>query len=239
MLGFFKSCGMPLYQGYGLTEAQGMISTNRPRANKVGTAGKPFDGVEVKITKDSEILVKGWVWGKGYWNNPEATKELYRGGWLNTGDLGRLDQDGFLIITGRKREILITSGGKNISPSYIENILIMSNYISQAVVFGEGKDYLSALVTLNPEEVTNFARRNNIRFSNFAELTKKQEIIDLIHKEIQEKNKELARIEQIRKFTILEDEFRHDREEVTPNLKIKRKVIAERYKNKVNAMYES
>jgi long-chain acyl-CoA synthetase len=239
MLAFFRSCGIPLYQGYGLTEAQGMISTNRPGANKVGTAGKPFDDVEVKITEEGEILVRGWIWGKGYWNNPKATKELYKGGWLNTGDLGRMDEDGFLIITGRKKEILITSGGKNVSPAYIENLLKMSSYISQAVVFGEGKDYLSALVTLDQEEVKNFARDNNILYTDFADLTKKQAIIDLIHKEIEKKNKELARVEQIRKFTILEDEFRHDREEVTPNFKIKRKVIGERYKDKVDAMYKS
>jgi long-chain acyl-CoA synthetase len=239
MLQFFRACGLPLYEGYGLTEGCGMISANRPGADKIGTVGKPLDGVEVKITEDGEILAKGWIWTKGYWNNDEATKELYKGGWLNTGDLGFLDKDGYLHITGRKKEILITSSGKNVSPSYIENILKMSNYISQAVVFGEGKNYLSALITLNPEETIKFARENDIGFSDFPDLTRKKEIIDLIQKEIEQKNEELARIEQIRKFTILEGEFRQDREEVTPTFKVKRKVIGERYRDMVEAMYGS
>ena len=239
MLIFFRSCGLPLYEGYGLTEGNGMISANRPGAYKMGTVGKPLDGIEVKITKEGEILARGWLCGKGYWNNEEETKELYKGGWLNTGDLGRFDEDGFLILTGRKKEILITSSGKNVSPSYIENILKMSSYISQAVVFGEGKRYLTALVTLNPEEIIKFAQDNNVSFSDFADLAKKHEIIDLIHREIEKKNKELARIEQIRKFTILEEEFRQDREEVTPTFKVKRTVIGERYGDKVDAMYES
>ena len=237
MLHFFRSCGLPLYEGYGLTEGNGMISANRPGAVKIGTVGKPLEGIEVKITEEGEILARGWLCGKGYWNNKEATEELYRDGWLNTGDLGYLDEDGYLHLTGRKKEILITSGGKNISPSYIENILKMSSYISQAVVFGEGKNYLTALITLNREEVIHFARNNHISYFGFTDLIQKEEIIHLIQGEIDQRNEDLSRIERIRKFTLLENEFRQEREEVTPTFKIKRKVIGKRYKDIVEAMY--
>ncbi|HEJ83028.1 MAG TPA: long-chain fatty acid--CoA ligase, partial [Desulfobacteraceae bacterium] len=223
--------------GYGLTEGNGMISANRPGATKIGTVGKPLDGIEVRITEEGEILARGWLCGKGYWNNREATEELYRDGWLHTGDLGYLDQEGYLHLTGRKKEILITSGGKNVSPSYIENILKMSSYISQAVVFGEGKNFLTALITLNQEEVTRFAGKNHIPFSSYADLIRREEILNLVQEEVDRRNQDLSRVERIRKFTILEDEFRRDREEVTPTFKIKRKVIAERYGDLVEAMY--
>lgn len=239
MLQFFLSCGLPLYEGYGLTEGNGMISANRPGAVKIGTVGKPLDGIGVRITEEGEILARGWLCGKGYWNNREATEELYRDGWLNTGDLGFLDEEGYLHLTGRKKEILITSGGKNISPAYIENILKMSSYISQAAVFGEGKNYLTALITLNQEEVIRFAREKHIPFSGFPELVKREEIIHLVQGEIDRKNEELSRIERIRRFTILEDEFRQEHEEVTPTFKIKRRVIGERYRDVVEAMYIS
>ena len=239
LLHFFRSCGIPIYEGYVQTETQGMICVNRPGANKVGTAGKPLEGIEVRIADDGEILVKGWIQTTGYWNNPRTTAEIFKNGWLYTGDLGKMDEDGFIQITGRKKEILITSSGKNISPAYIENLLKMSSFINQAVVFGEGKTYLTALLTLNREEVTQFAEEKNISFTDFADLTRKHEIIDLIHGEIEKTNKELARIENIRKFTILDKEFSQADEEVTPTLKIKRHVVTRRYNDKVEAMYES
>jgi len=149
-----------------------------------------------------------------------------------------MDENGFIRITGRKKEILITSSGKNISPAYIENIIKMSSLISQAVVFGEGKTYLTALLTLNREEVMKYADDNDVKYSDFSDLTKKQEIIDLIQAEIDKKNHDLARIENIRKFTILDQEFSQEREEVTPTFKVKRNIVTERYKDVVEAMYE-
>ncbi len=238
MLNFFRSCGFPLYEGYGLTEGCGQLAINRPGVFKLGTVGKPLDGIEVKLKDDGEIIARGWLCTPGYWNNKKATDELYEGGWLNTGDLGTFDEDGFLKITGRKKEILITSGGKNVSPSYIENILKLSAYISQAVVFGEGQDYLTALLTLNKEEVERFGKKNNIEYKNYADLISKKEIIDLIQREVDTQNKEVAKVEQIKKFTILKDEFSQEREEVTPTFKIKRKNITERYKDMVARMYE-
>jgi long-chain acyl-CoA synthetase len=238
MLNFFCSCGLPLYEGYGLTEGNGMISANRPGATKIGTVGPSLDGIEVKITDEGEILSRGWNNGPGYWNKPDETAELYKDGWLNTGDLGVLDEDGFLKITGRKKEILITSGGKNVSPSYIENILKLSSYINQAVVFGEGKDYLTAILTLNQEEIFRYAVNNDIKFSDYGDLVSRKEIKDLIKHEIDIKNSELAKIEQIRKFKILKDEFSQEKGEVTPTFKIKRKNVTEIYKDIVDKMYE-
>jgi long-chain acyl-CoA synthetase len=239
LLQFFRSCNLPIYEGYGQTETQGLICVNRPGANKVGTVGKPMENVEVKIAEDSEILVNGWINTTGYWNNPEGTKEILKNGWLYTGDMGVMDEDGFLGITGRKKEILITSTGKNISPAYIENIMKMSNFISQVVVFGEGKTYLTALITLNQEEVIKFANDNNLSFSDYADLTKKQEIIDLIQGEIDKGNRELSRIENIKKFIILEREFSQAHGEVTPTFKTKRNNVTEIYKDMIKTMYES
>ena len=238
MLNFFRACGFPLYEGYGLTEGCGQLAINRPGVFKLGTVGKPLDGIEVKLKEDGEIIAKGWLCTPGYWNNKEATDELYEGGWLNTGDIGTFDEDGFLKITGRKKEIIITSGGKNVSPSYIENMLKLSAYVSQAVVFGEGKDYITALFTLNQEEVERYAKKNDIKYSDYADLISKKEIVDLIQREIDIQNKELAKVENIRKFTILKDEFSQEREEVTPTFKIKRRIINERYKDLVAKMYE-
>ncbi len=238
MLNFFRACGFPLYEGYGLTEGCGQLAINRPGVFKLGTVGKALDGIEVKLKDDGEIIAKGWLCTPGYWNNKEATDELYEGGWLNTGDIGTFDEDGFLKITGRKKEILITSGGKNVSPSYIENILKLSAYISQAVVFGEGKDYITALLTLNREEVERYAKKNNIQYNDYRDLISKKEIIDLVQREIDTQNRELAKVENIRKFTILEHEFSQEREEVTPTFKIKRNNITEKYKDVVAKMYE-
>lgn len=238
MLNFFRSCGFPLYEGYGLTEGCGQLAINRPGVFKLGTVGKPLDGIEVELKEDGEIIARGWLCTPGYWNNKEATDELYEGGWLNTGDIGAFDEDGFLKITGRKKEIIITSGGKNVSPSYIENILKLSPYISQAVVFGEGKDYITALLTLNQEEVIRYAGKNGIQYSDYADLITGKEIQDLIRREIDIQNKELAKVENIRRFTVLKDEFSQEREEVTPTFKIKRRIINERYKDIVAKMYE-
>ena len=238
VLFFFKACGFPIFEGYGLTESAGLISLNRPDRLRVGTVGPAMDGIEIKTAGDGEILVKGYTRCVGYWNQPEATAELFEGGWLHTGDLGTMDGDGFLKITGRKKEVLITSTGKNITPSNIQTLLKTIPYVSEAVVFGEGKTYLTALVTLDEENTAEYARQHNLPFSNFPELTQHPEIVKLIGMEIEVKNQELARIEQIKKFTILEYQFRQDRDELTPTMKVKRRVIEQRYKDKISAMYD-
>jgi long-chain acyl-CoA synthetase len=237
ILRFFRACGFYIFEGYGLTEATGLLSSNRPGAWKIGTVGKPSDGLVLTITEDGEILSKGWSMSAGYWNNPEATAELFRDGQVHTGDMGFLDEDGFLHITGRKKEILITSSGKNITPGNIQNMLKMSPYISEALVLGEGETFLTALVTLDEEQTSKYAAEHNIKYSSFAELTRRPEIVALIGKETATVNQDLARIEQVKDFTILEDQFRQDRDELTPTMKVKRRVIEERYKDKIRAMY--
>jgi len=238
VLFFFKACGFPIFEGYGLTESAGMIAHNRPGRVRVGTVGQAMDGIEIKIAEDGEILVKGYTRCAGYWNQPEATAELFEGGWLHTGDLGAVDRDGFLKISGRKKEILITSTGKNITPSNIQTLMKTIPYISEAVVFGEGKTYLTAIVTLDEGKTAEYAQQHDIPFSSFSELTQQPAIGKLIEREIEVKNQELARIEQIKKFTILEDQFRQDRDELTPTMKVKRRVIEQRYKDKIMAMYD-
>lgn len=234
---FFRAMGFPIYETYGLTESQGLVSISYKGANKIGASGKPADGLDVKIAEDGEILVKGWARCVGYWNDPQATDELFKDGWLHTGDIGFVDEEGFLHITDRKKDIIITSSGKNITPSNIENLLKASRYISQAVVIGEGRKYLTALVTLDRDEVTRYAEKKGITFSEFSDLTKKREILDLIDREIDERNRELARIEQIKKFTILDKEFQQSDEEMTPTLKVKRRIFEQKYKDWIEAMY--
>jgi long-chain acyl-CoA synthetase len=237
ILHFFRSCGMPIYEGFGMTESQGLICLNRPGAWKIGTIGKPMDGVEVAFSQDAELLVKGWTRCAGYWNNPEATEELFRDGWLHTGDLGFLDEDGYMIITGRKKEIIITSTGKNITPLTIQNLLKTSPYISEAVVFGEGKTFLTALIALNDEKVIQYLTDRNSAQTTSVNLAKNPQVLDLIGKEIEAKNQELANIEKIKKFTILEGQLRQDRDELTPTMKVKRRVVEQRYKGEIEAMY--
>jgi long-chain acyl-CoA synthetase len=237
ILHFFRSCGMPIYEGFGLTESQGLICLNRPGAWKIGTVGKPMDGVEVAFSEEGELLVKGWTRCAGYWNNPEATEELFHEGWLHTGDLGYLDEDGFMHVTGRKKEIIITSTGKNIAPLALQNLLKTSPYISEAVVFGEGKTFLTALVTLNEEKVIQCLKDRNPARAEFSDLFRDPDVVDLIGKEIETRNQELANIERIKKFTILESHFRQDCDELTPTMKVKRKVVEQRYKNEIEAMY--
>jgi long-chain acyl-CoA synthetase len=228
---------MPIYEGFGMTESQGLIALNRPGAWKVGTVGKPMDGVEVTFNEDGELLVKGWTRCAGYWNRPEATEELFRDGWLHTGDIGFIDEDGFVHITGRKKELIITSTGKNIAPLNIQNLLKTSPYISEAIIFGEGKTYLTALITLDEEKTTRYARDNGIAFSDLETLAGDPAVVDLIQSEIEMRNQQLARIEQVKKFTILGGQFRQDRDELTPTMKVKRSVVERRYKSDIEAMY--
>ncbi|MFC1535141.1 AMP-dependent synthetase/ligase [Thermodesulfobacteriota bacterium] len=237
ILKFFTAMGLPVYNCYGSSESQGLISISRKGATRIGSAGKLSDGVEVSFAGDGEILVKGWTRCKGYWNNPEATEELFRDGWLHTGDIGYLDEDGFLFITDRKKKIIITSSGKNITPSTIENLMVTSRYISIFVVIGEGRKYLTGILTLNREEIIKYAEKKGITYSDYSELSKNQEIMDLIREEIDERNKDLARIEQIKKFTILAREFKQNDDEVTPTLKVKRRIFNQKYKDMIDVMY--
>lgn len=240
ILEFFHAAGILILEGYGLTETAAPATVNRLDDYKFGTVGKPIPCCEVKIAEDGEILIKGENVFKEYYKDPVATKDAFtEDGWFKTGDIGRIDEDGFLKITDRKKELIITAGGKNIAPQNIENILKTSPYISHAFVFGDRRKYLTALITLDREEVINFLRARNIPHSSSSSLSQIPEIQELIEREVNESNTHLARYEQIKKFRILENDFTVETGELTPTMKLKRRVIIEKYKKLLDEMYEN
>ena len=235
---FFHIIGMPILEAFGMTETTAWISINSFERHKIGSVGMPIPGIDIKIAEDGEILTKGPGNCAGYFKDEEATRKLIdEDEWLHSGDVGMLDEDGFLIITDRMKDIFITAGGKNVAPGNIENLMKTSKYISQCMVYGDKKKYLVALFTLDEEEITKHARDNRIIFKDTKELTQKQEIHKLIKKEVAEKNKELASVETIKNFFILRDELDEDRSEVTATMKVKRKVLSEKYREQMEALY--
>ena len=239
---FFNWVGLEVYEAYGMTETSGVITTQSEGKTKIGSVGLPIEGTEIKIMDDGEICCRGDQNIQGYYKNEEATNELLKpdgegGFWLHTGDVGHIDEEGYLFITDRKKDIIITAGGKNIAPQNIENLMKTSPYVSQAMVIGDKKPYLTMLVTLDEDEITKFARDRRILYQDLGDLTKKEEVIDLLNHVIKEKNKELASFESIKKFRILEEELDQNKDEVTPTLKVKRKVVKENNLNLINGMY--
>ncbi len=238
VLRFYHALGLPLRQLYGQTEGSGPTTCHRGDLIDPDNTGPPLPGVEVKIAEDGEILVKGDNVFMGYFKNPEATAETLEGGWLHSGDVGELDERGFLKITDRKKDLIITSGGKNISPQYIENKLKFSPYINDAVCIGDGRKYLTALIFIDEDNVVKFAQENKVQFSTYASLTKAKEVIQLIGREVDAVNKTLARVEQIKRFTILPKKLIAEDGEVTPTMKLKRKYINEAYADLIEMMYK-
>ncbi len=239
---FFHWIGLDIYEVYGMTETTGVISANQIGQIKIGSVGKIFPDTEVKIAKDGEILCRSPQNIQGYYHNEEATAELLvkdEDGveWLHTGDVGHLDDDGYLFITDRKKDLIITAGGKNVAPQNIENLLKTSPYVSQSMVYGDKKAYLTSLITLDEDEIAKFARDRKILYQDLGDLTKKKEVIELIHHEISLLNRELAGYETIKKFHILEEDFDQDKDELTPTMKIRRKVVTERYRNILENLY--
>jgi long-chain acyl-CoA synthetase len=195
--------------------------------------------VEVKIAPDGEILVKGPGIFKGYFKNPEATAETLKEGWLHSGDVGELDGDGFLKITDRKKDLIITAGGKNIAPQNIENQLKFSPYINDAIVIGDRRKFIAALIAIDEENVIKYAQDNKIQFGTYSSLTQAPEIKQLIQKEVDRVNKMLAQVEQVKKFTIIPKKLYEEDGEVTPTMKVKRRYINETYKDIIEKMYRS
>ena len=239
VLKFFNAIGLPLVEGYGQTEGTGVTSVSRKGRLKIGKVGQPLSGVEVKIAEDGEILVKGPGIFKGYFKNPEATAETLKDGWLHSGDVGELDADGFLKITDRKKDLIITAGGKNIAPQNIENQLKFSSYINDAVVIGDRKKYLVALIAIDEENVIKYAQNHKIQFGTYGSLTQAPEIKQLIQTEVDRVNKSLAQVEQVKKFAIIPKKLYEEDGEVTPTMKVKRKSINEAYKDIIEKMYRS
>jgi len=237
VLRFFQSIGVNLVEGYGQTEGTGVTCVSRVGYVKFGTVGPPLTGTEVRIAEDGEILVRSPSVFKGYFKNPEATEEALKDGWLHSGDVGEIDEDGYLKITDRKKDIIVTAGGKNITPQFIENKLKFSPYINDAVVIGDRRKYLTCLIMIDEDNVVKYAQDNKIQFSTYKDLTTAPQIRKLIQGEVDKVNEELARVEQIKKFTILPKKLYEEDGEVTPTMKVKRKFVNEAFFDLIEAMY--
>ncbi|RJR25733.1 MAG: long-chain fatty acid--CoA ligase [Desulfobacteraceae bacterium] len=235
---FYHAIGIPIRECYGMTETTGI--TTMPTESEIktgGFVGRPIPGVEIKIAEDGEILQKGSMVFAGYYRNQEATNETVVDGWLRTGDVGELDENGNLRITDRKKDIIITAGGKNIAPSEIENKLKFSPFIKEAIVIGDRRKYLTCLIQIELENIANWAQTNRLAYTNYKSLATHPEIRRLIGQEVEKVNRELARVETIKKFTILEKELDQDDQELTATMKVKRSMIEKRFKNLIEAMY--
>tara|TARA_B100000029_G_scaffold6789_2_gene7237 strand:+ start:3710 stop:5503 length:1794 start_codon:yes stop_codon:yes gene_type:complete len=242
IINFFKWMNITILEGYGMTETTGIISINLPHAVKIGSVGKPYPNTKIKIAEDGEICVMAPQNINNYFNNKDATDRLLESNnngnyWLRTGDVGYIDDDGYLFITDRKKDILITAGGKNVAPQYIENLLKTIPYVSQSMVYGDAKPYLTALITLDDDEITKFARDRKILYQDLSDLSQKRVVVQLINNEIQFINEKLPSYETIKKFKILEEDFDQDKDELTPTFKVKRKVVIDNYKILLESMY--
>ncbi|MFO7461825.1 MAG: AMP-binding protein [Desulfatiglandales bacterium] len=238
VLHFFQSIGVNLVEGYGQTEGTGVTCVSRVGRVKFGTVGPPLTGTEVKIAEDGEILVRSPSVFKGYFKNPEATAETVKDGWLYSGDVGEIDEDGYLRITDRKKDIIVTAGGKNITPQYIENKLKFSPYINDAVVIGDRRKFLSCLIMIDEDNVVKFAQDHKVQFSTYRDLTNAPEILKLVQGEVDKVNETLSRVEQVKKFTILPKKLYEEDGEVTPTMKVKRKYVNEAFKDLIEGMYK-
>ena len=235
---FFHAAGIIIIEGYGMTENTSFTNAGKIDDVKFGSVGYPAPGIEQKIADDGEILYRGRNVMKGYYKMPEETANVISSdGWLHTGDTGFIDNEGRLVITGRKKEIIITSGGKNISPARIESLLSTSQVINQVCVVGDGRQFVSALVTLNPDTVKEYARQEGISFENIDDLVNRPEIVDLVDKEIQQANGRLASYESIKKFRIV-PEFTIDEKLITPTFKLKKNEIQKKYSDVIDKMYD-
>ena len=236
---FFNGIGIPVHNGYGLTETTPVTNVNRFDIFEFGSVGPTFPDTLVKIAEDGEILIKGPQVMKGYYNKTEETKAVFtKDGWFMTGDIGKIDERGCLYITDRKKDIIVTAGGKNISPQNIENTLAADLFVEQSVVIGEGRKFLSALIVPNFAELTAYAKNQGISFDANEDLVNKPEIIAFYDEKIKQLMKNYARVEQLRRFTLLPREFSIESGELTPTLKMKRKVINNNYEALIEKMYD-
>jgi long-chain acyl-CoA synthetase len=236
ILEFFYACGVPVFEGYGMTETATAATTSTLENHRFGTVGRALPGVEIKIADDGEILVKGPNIFAGYHHQASTSFGAVENGWLHTGDLGSLDEDGYLSITGRKKDIIITAGGKNLTPANIENDLKQCRWISQAIMHGDQRPYPVVMVTLDEEEIPAYAHEHGLP-EDIVSLSRDPQIRELIQHEIDRANSKYAQVEQVKKFVILDHDLSQATGELTPTLKVKRNVVNERYKEMFDALY--
>lgn len=235
---FFRGIGLTVYEGYGLTETSPATSVNVPDATRIGTVGRPIPGVTVRIADDGEILIKGNHIFRGYWHNDEATAEALADGWFHSGDLGELDSDGYLSITGRKKEIIVTAGGKNVAPAVLEDRLRANALVSQCIVVGDAKPFIGCLVTIDPDVFPGWKERNGKPAdATVADLRDDPDLMKEIQDAVDDANKAVSKAESIRKFRILDRDFTEEGGELTPTLKLKRAVILKEHSADLTALY--
>ena len=238
ILMFYQSLDIPLFEGYGMTECMAPATLNVPGNMKLGTVGKPLPSMDIKIADDGEILLKGPAVFMGYYKDEaETEKTLDEKGWLHTGDLGEIDKDGFLKITGRKKELIITAGGKNISPQEIENIFSQNRFLSHIVPYGDMKKFLTAVISPSEEDLVLWAKEKGLKYDNFSQLTKLKEVKNLYDSIVHESNKLLPSYETIKFYILADHEFSIETGEITPTMKVKKKVVIEKYRAKLDKLY--
>ena len=234
---FFHALGLIILEGYGLTETSPVLACNTFEKLRFGTVGEPVPGVEIKIAPDGEILARGPNVMKGYYKKDAETREALEGGWFHTGDIGHIDADGFLVITDRKKDLIITAGGKNVAPQPIENLLKANSYILNAVVVGGNRKFISALIVPNFEKLEPYARANRIPFRDRTELCRREEILSFMLAEVNRSTPDLASYERIKKIALLDRDFELEAGEITPTLKVKRNFVEQKYKPVIDLLY--
>jgi long-chain acyl-CoA synthetase len=237
---FYRGVGLSIYEGYGLTETSAAITVNRVGDLKIGSVGKLVPGNSMRLGDDDELLVSGGVVFGGYWHNQEETDKVFSDGWFHTGDLGAIDESGFLTIIGRKKEIIVTAGGKNVAPAVMEDQLRSHPLISQAMAVGDAKPFVGALITIDPEAFDGWKSRNGKDSgASVGDLATDPDLLAEIDSAVKEANQLVSKAEAIRKFRVLPVDFTEDTGELTPTMKVKRKVVAEKFADDIEALYSA
>jgi long-chain acyl-CoA synthetase len=235
---FFRGIGLPLFELYGMSESTGPATSNLPGAERIGSIGKPLPGVEIALGDDGEIKMRGGIVTAGYYKMPEETADTFdREGWLNSGDLGRFDEDGFLHIIGRKKEIIINAAGKNIAPARLETSMKNHPLVSQACMVGDGRQYMTMILALDPDEAPAWSSKHGVQYTDLASFSRLPEVRAELQAALDAANQEVSRVEQVKKFAIVPDAWTPDSGEITPSLKLKRRVVLEKYATDINSMY--
>ena len=236
---FYRGVGLSIYEGYGLTETSAAITVNRVGDLRVGSVGKLLPGNSMKLGEDGELLVKGGVVFHGYWGNEAETNAVFTDGWFHTGDLGAIDDAGFVSIVGRKKEIIVTAGGKNVAPALLEDRLRAHPIISQCMVVGDGKPFIGALVTLDEEMLPGWAANHDLGTMSLEQARTDERVLAEIQQAVDEANKAVSKAESIRKFSVLSEDFTEDNGTLTPSMKLKRNIIMRDFEDEVEALYGS